>query len=284
MGNAHAVAAKRLPAVVQQNPHTRTATAASASGNLPFPGLVGAGIFGSGIHQAAAAARAAVNAANSVVDAALCLDHDDGLRVEVQAIEASTNASENVVHNLSAAIQGPEGYNLFGSHSNNVASLFSDRIWLPRVVRNSAYVDDLHFTTPTMDLISKSDHSAAALSSLGLATSSNETVSTNGNSGRCPEASAAASWRKIVKRPVVPLIEKNPFKLDPLVREQRFAIDETMDAFVSPSSASADSSASFSHAIPGIGIVVFVGALIYSVVPVHHAELLQEILFSPLDA
>jgi hypothetical protein len=161
--------------------------------------------------------------------------------------------------------------------------MFSDRIWLPRVVRSSAYVDDLHFTTPTMESITKSEHSAAALSSLGLATSSTDSVAAGGNSGRCPEAASAASWRKIVKRPIVPLIERNPFKLDPLVREQRFAVDETMDAFVSPSSAAADSSSSFSHAVPGIGIVVFVGALIYSVVPVHHAELLQQLLFSPLD-
>jgi hypothetical protein len=84
MGNAHAVAAKRLPAVVQQNPHIRTATATTNTGNAPFPGLVGAGIFGSGIHQAAAAARASLNAANAVVEAVLSLDHEDGLYVSFE--------------------------------------------------------------------------------------------------------------------------------------------------------------------------------------------------------
>lgn len=81
MGNAHAIAAKRLPSVVppqQTAPHSlsRTSTAAASSN----AGIFGSGAFVNGISQAAAALRASLGV-GSAVDATLPLDHEDILYV-----------------------------------------------------------------------------------------------------------------------------------------------------------------------------------------------------------
>lgn len=278
MGNAHAIAAKRLPSVVPQQqtaPHSlsRTSTTATASNS----GIFGAGAFVNGISHAAAALRASLG--GGPVDAALSLDHEDILRVESASVENSELQSDSST--LSEASVGPSSpLTPFGAE--NASALFADRVWLPRLVRREPYINDLHIDTANVSKLPLNVHAAAACESIGFDAQLNayEPMIETGNSGRAPKPLGDAD--SFISRKRTEKDESSARQINIFSRDQKFAVDASVTEFLSHNAAST-TSATLNQVIPGIGIVVFVGALIFSVVPVQHAAAINEALLHSLE-
>lgn len=66
-------------------------------------------------------------------------------------------------------------------------------------------------------------------------------------------------------------------RMDPLLRERRLAADDSVSGYLSGKNNVAGVS-TLNQLIPGISIVVLVGAIIFSIVPVHNADVVHSLL------
>lgn len=149
-------------------------------------------------------------------------------------------------------------------------------------MRREPYINDLHIDRIDVLKLSSNVQANAACESIGMdaPVSGCHHEIGNGNSGRPPKSlidSTSIFSRKRTER-----VESTVRQLNVFSRDQKFAVDDAVTEFLSHNAAST-TSATLNQVIPGIGIVVFVGALIFSVVPIHHAEAINEALLHSLE-